>query len=45
MLTPLAEICIKLIGKGMFNKEDIPEIIKQEVIDYYESLKGEEKYD
>ena len=45
MLTPLAEICIELIDNGMFNKEDIPQIIKQEVLDYYESLKGSEKHD
>lgn len=45
MLTPLAEICIELIDNGMFSKEDIPQIIKQEVLDYYESLNGGEKHD
>lgn len=43
MLTPLAEICVELINNGMLSKEDIPQIIKQEVLDYYESLRGGEK--
>ncbi len=45
MPTPLAMVCIELIDNGMLNKEDIPQIIKQEVIDYYESLRGGEKHD
>ena len=44
LLTPLAEICIELINNGMLIKEDIPQIIKQEVLDYYKSLRGGEKH-
>ena len=45
MSTPLAMVCIELIDNGMLSKEDIPQIIKQEVLDYYESLNGGEKHD
>lgn len=45
MLTPLAEICVKLINNGVISKEDTPQIIKQEVLDYYESLKGGEAHE
>lgn len=41
-LTPLAKICIDLIDIKMLEKEDVPEMVQEEVLAYYESLKGGE---
>lgn len=45
MLTPLAEICIKLIDRGDMEEKDIPTIIEKEVLEYYKSLKGGEAHE
>lgn len=45
MLTPLADICIQLIDSGMMTKDNIPSIIKDEVLEYYNSLRGGEAHE
>lgn len=44
-LTPLAKICIELIDLGAINIDDSPEVVRGEVEEYYESLKGGENHD
>lgn len=34
MLSPLAEICIRLYDNNMLDKNSIPQMVKEEVLEY-----------